>query len=64
MTVMDFHNRILHLKEYLQMMFLISCKTLIKSCQKLDTFLLNKPCLEMNEIDNVTDKSCFSNSMF
>ena len=37
---------------------------LIENCQKFGTCLLNKPCLEMNEIDNVTNKSRSPNSIF
>ena len=33
---------------------------MIEILQKLVTFLQNKPCLKINEIDNVIDKSCSS----
>ena len=37
---------------------------LIENYKKLGAFLLNKFCLEMNEIDNVINKSCSCNSKF
>ena len=51
-TVVDFH-RLVILTEYQD--------CLIENYQKLSAFLLNKPCLEMNEIDNVINKSCSPN---
>ena len=41
---------------------LLNC--LIENCQKFCIFLINKPCLEMNEIDNVINKTCSPNQYF
>ena len=49
-------------KELLKGFFDVLEDFLIESHQKLGTFLLNQPCLEMNEIDNVINKSCSPNS--
>ena len=35
---------------------------LIESCYQLGTILLDKLCLEINEIDNTINKSCSPNS--
>ena len=38
--------------------FYTSCNNVwLKAVKKFGTFLQNKPCLEINEIDNVLDKS-------
>ena len=51
-------------KELLKGFFDVLEDFLIESHQKLGTFLLNQPCLEMNEIDNVINKSSSPNTTF
>ena len=49
-------QQISHPNEYLKGLFNILYGCLTESSEKLGTFLLNKLCLEMNEIDNVINK--------
>ena len=57
---MDFYLQIITLKGF----FDASFEFLIESLQKLDTILLNKPCLQMDETDNVINKIYSPKSIF